>query len=143
MKQLLDLDAFEKNLKDKGYKGYFQTESAYPGKLKESISEYLKACHNGTDKTNKHGLFLLSTYLQWNGDDKSRIECKMWIRYENGTFDVEKMDIKRTDRYGQLLKKTELTNLSIGSVPIVKEAIAQVTEDLKQQFSSRNRGFRM
>ena len=38
MKQLLDLDTFSKNLSDKGYNGYFHTQSAYPGKLKDSIS---------------------------------------------------------------------------------------------------------
>ena len=132
MKQLLDLDTFAKALTDKGYNGFFQTEAAYPGKLKESLTEYLQACHNGTDKLNRHDTFLLSTYLQWNGHDKPRIECKLWIRHENDTFDVQKMDIERTDCYGQLLKKTELTNLSTVSVPTIKEAIAQVSEDTKQ-----------
>lgn len=143
MKQLLHLDTFAKTLTDKGYNGYFQTEAGYSGKLKESISECLEACQNGTDKPNRYGLFLLSTYLQWNGDDKPRIGCNLWIRHENGTFDVQKMDIERKDRYGQLLKKSELTNLSTDSVPIVKEAIAQVSEEAEQQLSSRNRGFRM
>ncbi|OOB84259.1 MULTISPECIES: hypothetical protein [Bacteroidota] len=143
MKQLLDLDTFVKTLTDKGYNSYFQTEASYPGKLKESINEYLEASHNGTKKPNRHELFLLSTYLQWNGDDKPRIECNMWIRHKNGIFDVQKMDIERTDRYGQLLKKSELTNLSTGSVPTLKEAVAQVSEDPKQHISSQKRGFKM
>nr|WP_315155633.1 hypothetical protein [uncultured Flavobacterium sp.] len=143
MKQLLDLDTFAKNLTDKGYNGYFQTEAAYPGKLKESIREYLEACQSGMEKPNRYELFLLSTYLQWNGDDKPRIACSLWISHKNGTFDVQKMNIERSDRYGQLLKKSELTNLSTDSVPTLKEAITQVSEDPVQQLSSRNRGFRM
>lgn len=143
MKQLVDLDTFANKLKDKGYNGYFQTAAAYPGKLKESISDYLKDCQNDTDKPNRHKIFILSTYLQWNGDDKQRIESNLYIKLENGTFDVQKMDIVRTDCYGQVLKKSQLTNLSIGSIPTLKEAIAQVMEVPKQQLSFRNRRFRM
>ncbi|MCW2120650.1 hypothetical protein [Flavobacterium sp. 7A] len=143
MNQLYDLETFAKKLKDKGYDGYFQTEAAYSGKLIESISEYLKAYQNDKGIPNKNPSILLSTYLQWNGDDKPRVKCNLYIKHENGTFDVQKMDISRTDRYGQLLKKSQLTNLSIATIPKVKEAISQVTEDPKQQLSSRKRGFRM
>jgi hypothetical protein len=33
-----------KILTDKGYNGYFHTQGAYAGKLKDSISEYLESC---------------------------------------------------------------------------------------------------
>ena len=143
MKQFLDLDTFANKLKDKGYNGYFQTDAAYPGKLKESISNYLIDCQNDTDKPNRSQIFMLSTYLQWNGDDKHNIKSNLYVKHENSGFDVQKMDIVRTDRYGQVVKKSQLTNLSIGSIPTVKEAIAQVMEVPKQQLSSRNRRFRM
>lgn len=143
MKQLVDLDTFANKLKDKGYNGYFQTAAAYPGKLKESISDYLKDCQNDTDKSNRSEILILSTYLQWNGDDKQRIKSNLYVKHENGTFDVQKMDIVRTDCYGQVLKKSQLTNLSTGSIPTLKEAIAQVMEVPKQQLPSRNRRFRM
>ncbi|EJL62774.1 hypothetical protein [Flavobacterium sp. CF136] len=139
-----DLDTFEKKILDKGFTGYFQTAAAYPGKLKESISEYLDACSNGREIPNTNGLFILSTYLQWSGDDKERIECNLWVKHENDTFDVQKMEIEKKDRYGQLLKKSELKNLSADSVPTLREAILEVSGSPKQNLSSRKkRGFRI
>lgn len=143
MKQLPDLEIFTKNLMDKGYTGYFQTEAAYSGKLKESISKYLDACGNGSERPNSSGIFLLSTYLRWLGDDKPSIECNMWVRHKDGVFDLQKMEIKSKDRYGQLLKKSELKNLSTSSVPIIREAIEKVSEFPQQKLSSRRRGFKM
>lgn len=90
----------------------------------------------------RDGNFLLSTYLQWSGDDNQSIECNFWVRQENDGFDIQKMEIISKDRYGQLLKKSELKNLSINSIPTLKEAIAQVSI-FSQQLSSRKRGFRM
>lgn len=143
MKQSLDLDTFAKNLTDKGYDGYFQTEAAYADKIKDSIGRFLEACNNGTDKPMLPNILMLKTYLQWNGDDKPKVECNMWVKYEDGLFDVQKMNIERTDQYGQLLKQSKLTDLSTSSVPTRKEAIAQVLDTPKQQFSSRKRGFGM
>ena len=143
MRQLPDLDAFAKNLIDKGFSGYFQTQVAYPGNLKESISEYMEACNNSKERSDRDGNFLLLTYLQWSGDDKESIECDFWVRQENEGFDIQKMEIRSKDRYGQLLKKSELKNLSIGSIPTLKEAIAQVSVFPQQKLSSRKRGFRM
>ena len=40
MKLLPDLDALVKTLTDKGYDGYFHTESCCPGKLKDSINVF-------------------------------------------------------------------------------------------------------
>lgn len=143
MKQLLDLDTFAKTLMDKGYDGYFQTEASYADKLKDSISLFLEACNNGTDKPMLPNIMMLKTYLEWNGDDKPKVECNIWVKYENGLFDVQKMNIDRIDQYGQLLKQSKLTNLSVNSVPTKKEAIAQVSEKLKQLRSSQNTRFRM
>ena len=42
MEALSDLSTFAKILTDKGYNGYFHTQGAYAGKLKDSISEYLE-----------------------------------------------------------------------------------------------------
>jgi hypothetical protein len=142
MKQLPDLDAFAKILIDKGFNGSFQTQVAYPGKLKESITEYMEACNNGTERSDTDGNFLLSTYLQWSVDDNLSIVCDFWVRKENDGFDIQKMEITSKNRYGQLLKKAELKNLSINSIPTVKEAIAQVSV-FSQQLSFRKRGFRM
>ncbi|GAB3422293.1 hypothetical protein [Niabella aquatica] len=143
MKQSLDLDTFAKTLTDKGYDGYFQTEAAYADKIKDSISRFLEACKSGMDKPMLPNILMLKTYLQWNGDDKPKVECNMWVKYEDGLFDVQKMNIERTDRYGQLLKQSKLTDLSTSSLPTRKEAIAQVSEKLKEQLAPRKRGFRM
>lgn len=143
MKQLPDLDTFAKILIDKGFSGSFQTAVAYPGKLKESITEYMEACNNGKERYNRDGNFLLTTYLQWSGDDNPSIVCDFWVRQENDGFDIKKMEITCKDRYGQLLKKSELKNLSIGSLPTLKEAIAQVSVFSQQKLSSRKRGFRI
>lgn len=143
MKQSLDLETFAKSLTDKGYDGYFQTEGAYADKIKDSISKFLEACNDGTDKPNLPNILMLKTYLQWNGEDKPKIECNMWVKHEDGLFDVQKMNIERTDQYGQLLKQSKLADLSTSSVPTKKEAIEQVLEIPKQEFSSRKRGFGM
>lgn len=141
MKQSLDLDTFAKTLTDKGYDGYFQTEAAYADKIKDSISRFLEACNNGTDKPMLPNILMLKTYLQWNGDDKPKVECNMWVKYEDGLFDVQKMNIERTDQFGQLLKQSKLTDLSTNSVPTRKEAIAQVLDTPKQELSFKKRGF--
>lgn len=143
MKQLLDLDTFAKTLTDKGYNGYFQTEASYADKLKYSISRFLEACNNGTDKPMLPNIMMLKTYLEWNGYYKPKVECNMWVKFENGLFDVQKMNIDRIDQYGQILKQSKLTDLSINSVPTRKEAIALVSEKPKEQLSNQNRRFRM
>ena len=63
MEALSDLNTFAKILTDKGYNGYFHTQGAYTGKLKESISDYLESCQKGTDSLPKQDL-LLTGYLQ-------------------------------------------------------------------------------
>lgn len=140
MKQLLDLDTFAKTLTDKGYDGYFHTQADYPDKIKNSISRFLEACENGTDKLYNPDRFLLNTYLEWNGEDKPYTQCHMYLKYEDNKFDVRKMEIERKDRYGHLMKKTELINLTTGTVPTRKEAIALVSDTSKQKIPSQKEG---
>jgi hypothetical protein len=145
MKLLLDLEALVKTLTDKGYDGYFHTESCCLGKLKDSISGFLQTWENGTNAPSSANYLSLSTYLEWNGEDRSKVDCNMRVKYENGKFDLgdTEMYIKRTDRYGQLIKESKLTNLTASSVPTIKEAIVQVSEKLKEEIAPRIRGFRM
>lgn len=140
MKAQTDLNTFTKTLTEKGYDGYFLTQSGYPGKLKDSIRKYLEACRKGKEVLPKNEL-MVSGYLQWNGSDRPNIQCCLWIRHENGTFDVQKMDIERKNRFGHSLKKSELTNLSTVSVPSLREAIAQVSKTPKQRFPFRSKRF--
>lgn len=143
MKPSLNLDTFAKALTDKGYDGYFVTQADYPDKIKNSIGRFLEACKSGTDKQPYPDILPLHTYLEWNGEDKPRVSCQMWVKYEDGKFDVQKMAIERTDQHGKSIKKSELANLTTASVPTRKEALALVSDIPKQQLASRNRGFKL
>ena len=142
MEALSDLSTFAKILTDKGYNGYFHTQGAYAGKLKDSIGEYLESCQKGTDSLPKQDL-LLTGYLQWSGDDKPRVECSIWVRYLNGKFLLDRMEVAKKDQFGQLLKKSELSGLSIISAPKAVEAIAMVNEEQKQKPEKSPKRFKL
>lgn len=142
MEALSDLNTFAKILTDKGYNGYFHTQGAYAGKLKESINEYLENCRKGTEGVPKQEL-LLTGYLCWAGEDKPRVQCSMWVKYQNGKFDLNKMEVTKKDRFGQLLKQSELTNISAIAAPKATEAIAMVSDAPKQNVVHRNRRFKL
>ncbi|MCA6441077.1 MULTISPECIES: hypothetical protein [unclassified Arcicella] len=127
MEALSDLNTFAKILTDKGYNGYFHTQGAYAGKLKDSISKYLENCQKGADTLPEQNL-LLTGYLQWSGEDKPRVECNMWVKYQDGKFSLNKMEVIKKDGFGQLLKKSELANLSVLSAPKAMEAVALVND---------------
>ncbi|SHM90183.1 hypothetical protein [Flavobacterium chilense] len=132
MEALSDLNTFAKILTDKGYNGYFHTQGAYAGKLKDSISEYLENCQKGADNLPNQDL-LLTGYLQWLGEDKPRVECSIWVKYLNGKFSLNRMEVVKTDGFRQLIKKSELANLSVISAPKAVEAVALVNDEPKQK----------
>ena len=142
MEALSDLSTFAKIITDKGYNGYFHTQGAYAGKLKDSISEYLESCQKGADTLPKQDL-LLTGYLQWSGDDKPRVECTMWVKYLNGKLSLNKMEVARKDQFGQLLKKSELANLSVISAPKAVEAVALVNDAPKQKPGKSPKRFKL
>lgn len=142
MEQQFDLDTFAKILTEKGYSGYFHTQGVYAGKLRDSIADYLENCHKGADNLPKQNL-LLTGYLQWSGDDKPRVTCCIWVKYVKGKFSLSNMEVQKNDRFGQLLKKSELTNLSVMTIPKAKEAIALVSEVTKQTLQNNPRLFKL
>ena len=142
MEALSDLNTFAKILTDKGYNGYFHTQGAYAGKLKDSITDYLESCQKGADSLPKQDL-LLTGYLQWSGEDKPRVECSMWVQYLNGKFSLNKMEVAKKDRFGQLLKKSELANLSVISAPKAVEAVALVNDAPKQKAGKSPERFKL
>ena len=142
MEALSDLNTFAKILTDKGYSGYFHTQGAYAGKLKDSISEYLESCQKGADSLPKQDL-LLTGYLQWSGDDKPCVECSMWVKYLNGKYSLSRMEIAKKDRFGQLLKKTELANLSVITAPKLTEAVALANDEPKQRVGKSPKRFKL
>jgi hypothetical protein len=141
MEALSDLNTFAKILTAKGYNGYFHTQGAYAGKLKESIGAYLENCRKGTEGTPKPEL-LVTGYLQWTDENEPRIECCMWVKYLNGKFFLHKMEVANKDQFGGLLKQSKLTNLSVITVPKAKEAIAMVTDTPVQKTVPKGKGFR-
>ena len=142
MEALSDLNTFAKVLTDKGYNGYFHTQGAYAGKLKDSISDYLESCQKGADTLPKQDL-LLTGYLQWSGEDKPSVECSMWVNYLNGKFSLNRMEVARKDQFGQLLKKSELTNLSLIVLPNAVEVIALVNDEQKQNVGKISKRFKL
>ena len=86
---------------------------------------------------------LLTGYLQWSGDDKPRVECSMWVKYLNGKFSLSRMEVARKDGFGQLLKKSELANLSVMSAPKLTEAVALVNDAPKQQAGKSSKRFKL
>ena len=142
MEALSDLNTFAKILTEKGYNGYFHTQGAYAGKLKESISDYLESYQKGTDSLPKQDL-LLTGYLQWLGEDKPRVECSMWVKYLNGKFSLNRMEVVKKDGFGQLLKKSELANLSVITVPKAMEAVALVNDEPIQKAAKSTKRFKL
>ena len=142
MEALSDLSTFAKILTDKVYFVYFLTQGAYAGKLIDSISLYLESCQKGADTLPKQDL-LLTGYLQWSGDDKPRVECSMWVKYLNGKFSLSRMEVAKKDGFGQLLKKSELANLSVMSAPKLTEAVALVNDAPKQQAGKSPKRFKL
>lgn len=145
MKVLIDLDELAKILADKGYDGYFHTEGCCAGRLKESISEFLEKWKNGMDAPRSADSLHLSTYLEWNGQDRDKIRCDIRVGYADGKFDLDaaELNITKTDRYGQILKSFKLCNLNSDSFPTRRELIAGAAVKNTQETARGNRGFRM
>lgn len=141
MEALSDLNTFAQILTAKGYSGYFHTQGAYAGKLKDSIGDYLTANRKGSGGVPNQEL-LVRGYLQWAGEDKPRVECCMRVKYLNGKLFLHKMEIERKDQFGGLLKQSELANLSVITAPKAKEAIALVSDAPKQKAVPKGKGIR-
>lgn len=142
MEALSDLSTFAKILTDKGYNGYFHTQGAYAGKLKDSISEYLEDCRKEKDSLPKEDL-LLTGYLEWSGEDKPSVRCIMLVKCLNGKFSLNRMEVARKDQFGQLLKKSELANLSVLSAPSASQAVALVSDIQQQKADKPSKGFKL
>ncbi|WP_163399447.1 hypothetical protein [Flavobacterium fluviatile] len=142
MEALLDLDAFARILTDKGYNGYFHTQGAHAGKLKDSIGEYLESCRKEADCLPEEDL-LLTGYLQWSGTDKPSVRCIMLVKYLDGKFSLSAMEVSRKDQFGQLLKKSELTNLSVLSAPSAAQAVGLVSEEHEQKADKSAKRFKL
>jgi hypothetical protein len=53
------------------------------------------------------------------------------------------MEVARKDQFGQLLKKSELTNLSLIVVPNAVEVIALVNDEQKQNVGKISKRFKL
>jgi len=67
----------------------------------------------------------------------------MRVKYLNGKFFLNSMQVAKKDRFGQLLKKEELANLSAMTVPTAVEAIALVNEVTNQKAAQNPKRFKL
>ncbi|WP_199117827.1 hypothetical protein [Pedobacter sp. ASV28] len=141
MEQKHDLQTFAKILTEKGYDGYFTTQAAYPDKIRESLGRYMESSGKGLEPQSNR--FILRGYLQWSGEDKPRVECSIWVRHEKGKLDLLKMEITKTDRYGQPVGRATLTGLSATELPKATEAVAMVADTAKRQATPVKNRFKL
>lgn len=142
MENISNLESFAKILTEKGYDGYFQTQAAYPDKIKDSIERYLECCKNGTDSPPQRDHMLLTTYLIWNNEDDPHVICDMYVKHLNDKFFLDKMEITLRAPGNMCIKKAELNNLTVVTAPTRKEAVAMVWDILEFKSSKsfkRNR----
>ena len=67
----------------------------------------------------------------------------MWVKYLNGKFSLNRMEVAKKDGFGQLLKKSELANLSVMSAPKLTEAVALVNDEPKQKAGKSPKRFKL
>jgi hypothetical protein len=67
----------------------------------------------------------------------------MWVKYLNGKFSLNRMEVAKKDGFGQLMKKSTLTDLSILSVPKAIASIALVSEEPKQEAEKSPKRFKL
>lgn len=130
------LNSIVDTLHSKGYNGYLLTSQQSPGKAREIIGEYLQR-QQGNNAATTNGLWC-STYIKWDGEDKPRVLCDMWMFIQQDDLVLKKMIIEKKDRYDQLLKSKTLTDLSIQNMPTVMEAIAMVGDTPKINYKTTN-----
>lgn len=133
------LDKLVEKLATKGYNvSSFQTNSGHSDSLGESIRRYLESSLLGLERKQLTDGLSLTTYLEYNGEDKPYIEANMKVKYDNHAFNIIEMQINR-NLYGFTMKKHEIRELSTDLVPQIKEAISMVKEEKK----SRQRKFNL
>lgn len=114
------IDAFHK----KGFTNMFMSERDSPGTLKEIIDDYLHRIKDQNAETVPD--LWLSTYLNWNGEDQSYIVCNMWLSLQKENPVITKLITDKKNGQAIPIKKSELTDVSMDSLPTVKELIASV-----------------
>lgn len=136
MKKVYDSTELVKILTEKGYNGYFKTQAAYPGKLKDSLGEFLAIL--GPDCRSDKNV-LLETYLDWNGEDKRSIQC--WISLENdhGKFSLDVMHISHNDRFGKCIEERQLRDMPLEQLPTKLEAIKIFSKKILSSSPKRGR----
>ncbi len=119
------LAGFDEELKKKGYDNAFLTANAFPDKLQKSIGKYLYDSLLGKE-AGLSSVFSLSTYLEWNGEEKNSVSAYMRARFRFGEFDIGEMDINYLSPYGGLIRRIELKNISLATLPDRRAAIELV-----------------
>jgi hypothetical protein len=110
----------ERLLKARGYDRYFLCNSAHPGRLKESLSDYLQT----PEKDRTVAPLRLTTYSHWRDEDSPYVRCDFKMHYDPSTgFRVSEMQVTRANQYG-ILKSIELRPGGNNDIPSCEEANA-------------------
>tara|TARA_R110002020_G_scaffold113688_1_gene261531 strand:+ start:18142 stop:18573 length:432 start_codon:yes stop_codon:yes gene_type:complete len=139
MEQILKaVEKFSESIGNKGYDGPFLTAAGSPDKLRNSLGRYLHDSLLGTEK----GLaqpFFLTTFLEWNGEDRPSITADMKTSYREGKFEVSDLVLTCTDPYGKVLKKNELKNLTLEGLPKKKAVLELIKGPVKHKNARRRK----
>ncbi len=126
------IDAFHK----KGFTNEFISQRDSPGKFKELLEDHLSASKDHA--TGKIPDLWLCTYLNWNGENQSYIVCNMQMSFAKDNPVITKLTTEKKNGQAIPLKRSELTNVSIDSLPTVKELMESVdSPDHKKGKSHR------
>ncbi|MCY1662616.1 hypothetical protein [Chryseobacterium sp. SL1] len=124
-------------LSGKGYDGMMMSRSGV-GKLGEVAEEYLRE-KNGDRQESPKDLWL-STYLSWKGEDSPHVVCDMWLATDGSEITIDKMIIEKKSEHGTLLKRCELKNLSLDSIPTVEKALELVDGAMEKKMIPEKKG---
>jgi len=88
----LHIDELEKLLNEKGFDGHFLCNSAFPGKLRESLHQHLMEmlqCETHIPS------FYLTTYSLWKDEESPYVQCDFKVRYDKDHgLGIDKVDAK-------------------------------------------------
>ena len=109
-------------LQGRGYGRHFLCNSAHPGRLNESLSDYLQTPENGRTVAP----FYLTTYSHWKDEDSPYVRCDFKMHYDPSRgFRVNEMQVTRANQIG-ILKSMELRPGRNEYIPTSEEASALV-----------------
>ncbi len=95
---------FLKLMNERGYDGHFLSNSAHPGKLKDSLNQHLLDVLQGRSSVPP---FFLTTYSLWRNEQSPYVRCDFKVKHsQSDGFRIEKMDITNGSSTGNIKSVT-------------------------------------